>query len=210
IRPGGVATDLPETGLDQLRDLIKRMEKYLPEIGQFCNENPIFKARTQGIGYADLSTCMALGVTGPALRATGLPWDLRKTQPYCDYDTYDFDVATWDTCDCYGRFRIRLEEMDQSVRILKQCLKRLEDTQGDRHMVEDPHIAWPAELALGPDGQGNSNEHIRHIMGESMEALIHHFKIVTEGFRVPAGQVYQAIEGAGGELGCHLVSDGGV
>ncbi|MEB5022397.1 NADH-quinone oxidoreductase subunit C/D, partial [Pseudomonas aeruginosa] len=130
IRPGGVATDLPETGLDQLRDLIKRMEKYLPEIGQFCNENPIFKARTQGIGYADLSTCMALGVTGPALRATGLPWDLRKTQPYCDYDTYDFDVATWDTCDCYGRFRIRLEEMDQSVRILKQCLKRLEDTQG--------------------------------------------------------------------------------
>lgn len=81
IRPGGVATDLPETGLDQLRDLIKRMEKYLPEIGQFCNENPIFKARTQGIGYADLSTCMALGVTGPALRATGLPWDLRKTQP---------------------------------------------------------------------------------------------------------------------------------
>ncbi|MDU5842640.1 MAG: NADH-quinone oxidoreductase subunit D, partial [Cutibacterium avidum] len=186
IRPGGVASDLPETGLDQLRDLIKRMEKYLPEIGLFCNENPIFKARTTGIGYADLSTCMALGVTGPALRATGLPWDLRKNQPYCDYDTYDFDVATWDTCDCYGRFRIRLEEMDQSVRILKQCLKRLEDTQGDRHMVEDPHIAWPAELALGPDGQGNSNEHIRHIMGESMEALIHHFKIVTEGFRVPA------------------------
>ena len=210
IRPGGVATDLPETGLDQLRDLIKRMEKYLPEIGQFCNENPIFKARTKGIGYADLSTCMALGVTGPALRATGLPWDLRKTQPYCGYETYDFDVATWDTCDCYGRFRIRLEEMDQSVRILKQCLKRLEDTQGERHMVEDPHIAWPAELALGPDGQGNSNEHIRHIMGESLEALIHHFKIVTEGFRVPAGQVYQAIEGAGGELGCHLVSDGGV
>ena len=209
-RDGVVAYPVSVALLDHLRDLVVWMRKHLPEYAAFCNENPIFKGRLSGVGHLDLAGCLALGVTGPPLRATGYDWDLRKTQPYCDYDTYDFDVATWDTCDCYGRFRIRLEEMDQSVRILKQCLKRLEDTQGDRHMVEDPHIAWPAELALGPDGQGNSNEHIRHIMGESMEALIHHFKIVTEGFRVPAGQVYQAIEGAGGELGCHLVSDGGV
>lgn len=210
IRPGGTATDLPDNGLDLLRDLIKRMEDNLHEIGDFFLANPIFKARTQGIGHMDLTTCMALGVTGPTLRSTGLPWDLRKTQPYCGYENYEFDVPTADSADCYGRFVIRLEEMNQSVRILKQVLKKLEATQGQPHMVADKKIAWPAELAIGPDGQGNSHEHIKHIMGESMEALIHHFKIVTEGFRVPAGQVYQTVEGAGGELGCHLVSDGGV
>ena len=100
--------------------------------------------------------------------------------------------------------------MFESIKILKQCLKRLKETQGQPHMVADKKIAWPAELAIGPDGQGNSNEHIKHIMGESMEALIHHFKIVTEGFAVPAGQVYQTVEAGAGELGCHLVSDGGV
>ncbi|MEL4359457.1 MULTISPECIES: NADH-quinone oxidoreductase subunit D [unclassified Luteococcus] len=209
VRPGGVSVDLPDDGLDRLRALVARMEKYLPELGQFCNTNPVFRARTVDVGTMDLSACMALGVSGPALRAAGYPWDLRKTQPYCGYETYDFDVVTWDTPDCYGRFRIRLEEMNQSVRILKQCIEKLEATMGQPVMVEDPHIKWPAQLALGPDGQGNSNEHIKHIMGESMEALIHHFKIVTEGFKVPAGQVYVAIENPCGELGMHLVSDGG-
>jgi NADH-quinone oxidoreductase subunit D len=152
---------------------------------------------------------MALGVTGPVLRATGLPHDLRKSQPYCGYETYEFDVETHDGCDAWGRYLIRLEEMGQSIRIIDQCLDRLEKTEGQPVMVEDKKIAWPAQLALGGDGLGNSLDHIKHIMGESMEALIHHFKLVTEGFRVPAGQVYQAIESPRGELGVHLVSDGG-
>ena len=209
IRPGGVALDLPETGIAQLRDLISWLEKHLPEYAAFCNENPIFKGRMCGVGYQDLSACFALGVTGPVLRSTGYAWDLRKQQPYCGYETYDFDVITWDTSDAYGRFRVRLDEMWESLKIVKQATDRLEASTGQPVMVDDPKIAWPATLAVGPDGQGNSHEHIKHIMGESMEALIHHFKLVTEGFRVPPGQAYVPIEGPKGELGCHVVSDGG-
>lgn len=209
VRPGGVAIDLPETGIAQLRDLINWLEKHLPEYAAFCNENPIFKGRMVGIGHQDLSACFALGVTGPVLRSAGYAWDLRKQQPYCGYETYDFDVITWDTADAYGRFRVRLDEMWESLRIVKQATDRLEASTGQPVMIDDPKIAWPATLALGPDGQGNSHEHIKHIMGESMEALIHHFKLVTEGFRVPAGQAYVPIEGPKGELACHVVSDGG-
>ena len=209
IRPGGVSNDLPETGIAQLRDLINWLEKHLPEYAAFCNENPIFKGRMVGIGYQDLTACMALGVTGPVLRSTGYPLDLRKSQPYCGYETYEFDVPTWDTSDAYGRFRVRLAEMWESLRIVKQCADRLDASTGEPVMIDDPKIAWPAQLVTGPDGQGNSHEHIKHIMGESMEALIHHFKLVTEGFRVPAGQAYVPIESPKGELGCHVVSDGG-
>ncbi len=151
---------------------------------------------------------MALGVTGPVLRSTGLPHDLRKSQPYCGYETYDFDVQVWDSCDSYGRLRIRIDEMYESLKIVEQCLERLGDSQG-AVMVGDRKIAWPAQLAIGSDGMGNSLDHIREIMGTSMEALIHHFKLVTEGFRVPTGQVYSAVESPRGELACHLVSDGG-
>ncbi|MCW3158094.1 NADH-quinone oxidoreductase subunit D [Micropruina sonneratiae] len=216
IRPGGVANDLPETGIAQLRDLISWLHKHLPEYAAFCNENPIFKMRMIGVGHQDLSACMALGVTGPVLRSTGYNWDLRKQQPYCGYETYDFDAIAWtpedgwDSSDSYARFRIRLEEMWQSLKIVEQCADRLEASVGQPVMVADPKIAWPAQLAVGPDGQGNSHEHIKHIMGESMEALIHHFKIVTEGFRVPAGQAYVPIESPKGEIACHVVSDGGV
>ncbi len=209
IRPGGVAGDLPETGIAQLRDLVTWLEKHLPEYAAFCNENPIFKGRMVGIGYQDLTACMAMGVTGPVLRSTGYPLDLRKSQPYCGYETYEFDVPTWDTCDAYGRFRVRLAEMWESLRIVKQCMERLDASTGEPVMIDDPKIAWPSRLAMGPDGQGNSHELIKHIMGESMEALIHHFKLVTEGFRVPAGQAYVPIESPKGELGCHVVSDGG-
>ena len=209
IRPGGVALDLPETGIAQLRDLIGWLEKHLPEYAAFCNENPIFKGRMCGIGYQDLAACFALGVTGPVLRSTGYAWDLRKQQPYCGYETYDFDVITWDTSDAYGRFRVRLDEMWESLKIVKQATDRLEASTGQPVMIDDPKIAWPATLAVGPDGQGNSHEHIKHIMGESMEALIHHFKLVTEGFRVPAGQAYVPIESPKGEIACHVVSDGG-
>ncbi len=209
IRPGGVALDLPETGIAQLHDLINWLEKHLPEYAAFCNENPIFKGRMVGIGHQDLSACFALGVTGPILRSAGYAWDLRKQQPYCGYEDYDFDVITWDTADAYGRFRVRLDEMWESLKIVKQATDRLEASTGQPVMIDDPKIAWPATLAVGPDGQGNSHEHIKHIMGESMEALIHHFKLVTEGFRVPAGQAYVPIESPKGELGCHVVSDGG-
>ena len=209
IRPGGVANDLQDGGLEHLRTVIAWLRKHLPEYATFCNENPIFKLRMQNLAKMDLTACMMMGVTGPILRSTGYEWDLRRAQPYCGYETYDFDVVTWDTQDAYGRFRIRLEETWQSLRIVEQCLERLERTQGQPVMVGDAKIAWPASLAIGSDGQGNSHEHVKHIMGESMEALIHHFKIVTEGFKVPVGQVYQAVESPKGELGCTLVSDGG-
>jgi NADH-quinone oxidoreductase subunit D len=171
--------------------------------------NSIWIKRTKDVGYLDLAGCITLGVTGPVLRSTGMPWDLRKTQPYCGYENYDFDVITADTCDVYGRFLIRMQELEQSLRIIEQCCDKLDALDGAPVMVADKKIAWPAQLALGGDGLGNSLEHIRQIMGTSMEALIHHFKIVTEGFRVPAGQVYSAVESPRGELGAHLVSDGG-
>ncbi len=209
IRPGGVQNDLPEDGIDLLDELIKQMKLNIPELPGFMLDNPAFKMRTQGVAYLDLSACMMMGATGPVLRATGYPWDLRKTQPYLTYDQYDFDVPVETSCDAYGRFKVRCAEMMQSIRIVEQVRDQLVESAGEPYRVQDPELEWPSELTVGADGQGNSNEHIKHIMGQSMEALIHHFKKVTEGFRVPAGQVYVAIEGPGGELGAHLVSDGG-
>jgi NADH-quinone oxidoreductase subunit D len=182
------------------------------DLRALIDANPVFGGRTKGVAYLDLAGCMALGVTGPMLRSTGLPWDLRKSQPYCGYETYDFDVPVTDTCDAYGRYIIRMDEIDQSLRIVRQCVDRLADraqTADDPVMIKDAKIGWPARLSLGPDGLGPAPEHIAHIMGQSMEALIHHFKLITEGFRVPAGQAYAAIESPRGELGAHVVSDGG-
>jgi NADH-quinone oxidoreductase subunit D len=207
VRPGGLAQDLPPGALDQIREGVKLLRSRMPEYDKLATNNPVFKARLVDVGYLDLAGCMALGATGPILRATGLPHDLRKTQPYCGYEQYDFEVETADTCDSYGRFLIRLREMEQSLRIVEQCLEQLKD--GGSVMVADKKIAWPAQLALGADGLGNSLDHIRTIMGESMEALIHHFKLVTEGFHVPPGQAYTAVESPKGELGVHVVSDGG-
>ena len=205
IRPGGVAQDLPAGAEQQIRDTIMALPRRMKDTADMLVDNSIWLARTQGIGKLDLAGCMALGVTGPVLRATGLPEDLRKTAPYSGYENYEFDVMTQTTSDAYGRFLIRLTEMEQSLNIVEQCLDRL---QPGPVMVEDKKIAWPAQLSIGSDGQGNSLDHIRHIMGESMEALIHHFKLVTEGFQVPAGQVYSAVESPRGELGVHMVSDG--
>jgi NADH-quinone oxidoreductase subunit D len=205
IRPGGVAQDLPAGAEQQIRDTIMALPRRMKDTTDLLVDNSIWLARTQGIGKLDLAGCMALGVTGPVLRATGLPQDLRKTAPYSGYENYEFDVMTQTTSDAYGRFLIRLSEMEQSLNIVEQCLDRL---QPGPVMVEDKKIAWPAQLSIGSDGQGNSLDHIRHIMGESMEALIHHFKLVTEGFQVPAGQVYSAVESPRGELGVHMVSDG--
>ncbi len=206
IRPGGVAQDLPDGAEQKILETVALLRKRFPDTTNMLVDNVIWMGRTVGVGYLDLAGCMALGTTGPTLRATGLPHDLRRLEPYCGYETYDFDIPTRDTCDAYGRFLIRLDEMQESLRIVEQAVSRL---RPGPVMVADKKIAWPAQLALGGDGLGNSLDHIRHIMGESMEALIHHFKLVTEGFRVPAGQAYVAIESPKGELGCHAVSDGG-
>jgi len=209
IRPGGVAQDMPAGALDKIDEFLALMGKRLPEYAALCNANPIFKGRLVDVGYLDLAGCLALGISGPVLRSTGYDWDLRKRQPYCGYESYDFDVITRDTADSYGRFRIRLDEMWESLKIIRQAADRLRGMEGSPVMIGDKKIAWPSQLSIGSDGLGNSNDHIRHIMGESMEALIHHFKLVTEGFRVPTGQAYVAVESPRGELGCHVVSDGG-
>ena len=208
VRPGGLSQDIPPGAVDTIRLALPDIRRGISDIEKLANENPVIKARLVDVGYLDLTGCMSLGITGPVLRSTGLPHDLRRLQPYCGYEDYDFDVVTWDTCDAYGRMRIRVGEMKESLKIVEQCLDRLAGNAGPV-MVGDRKIAWPAQLAIGSDGMGNSLEHIKEIMGSSMEALIHHFKLVTEGFRVPPGQVYSAVESARGELACHLVSDGG-
>ncbi|MEU4321011.1 NADH dehydrogenase (quinone) subunit D [Nocardia fluminea] len=206
IRPGGLAQDLPADGVTKVRELLDLLPGRLRDMEHLLSANPIWKKRTQDIGYLDLTGCMALGITGPVLRATGLPHDLRKSDPYCGYENYEFDIPTTTGCDCYGRYIIRIAEMTESIKIVEQCLDKL---RPGPVMIDDKKIAWPADLELGPDGLGNSPKHIGKIMGSSMESLIHHFKLVTEGIRVPAGQVYTAVESPRGELGVHMVSDGG-
>lgn len=206
IRPGGLAQDLPEDAVAKVRELLKTLPVRLRDMSNLLNENSIWKARTKGIGYLDLTGCMALGITGPMLRSTGLPHDLRVSEPYCGYENYEFEVCTDTGCDAYGRYLVRIDEMKESLKIAEQCLDRL---RPGPVMVDNKKIAWPADLSVGPDGMGNSAEHVREIMDTSMESLIHHFKLVTEGFRVPPGQVYVAVESPRGELGVHMVSDGG-
>src|SRR5262245_63301203 len=211
IRPGCVSQDLPSGALEKLREFLGVEPALIGEMRALFDDNPVFRGRAKNVAYLDLTGCMALGVTGPILRATGLPWDLRKSQPYCGYETYEFAVPTQSTSDVYGRYLVRMDEMDESLKLISQGVDRLaaKRPKDDRVMIADPKIGWPAQLAVGPDGLGNSADHIAHIMGQSMEALIHHFKLVTEGFRVPVGQVYTGVESPRGELGCHAVSDGG-
>jgi NADH-quinone oxidoreductase subunit D len=208
IRPGGVAQDIPPGTVAQTRKALELVKGYVRQLEDIMLANPILHLRMKDVGYLGLAGCMALGITGPMLRCTGLPYDVRKAFPYSGYETYDFDVPTATSGDAWGRLVVRLEEIYQSIRIVEQALDRLDGTSGPV-MVADKKIAWPAQLAIGSDGMGNSLDHIKEIMGTSMEALIHHFKLVTEGFRVPAGQVWQTVEHPRGELGVHLVSDGG-
>ena len=206
IRPGGVSMDLPESVIPQIRDFLTLMPKRLKDIEDLLTDNYIWKARTKGVGYLDLTGCMALGITGPILRSTGLPYDVRRAEPYCGYQDYEFEVITDDGCDAYGRYLIRVAEIKESLKIVEQTLDKL---RPGPVMVSDRRIAWPADLQLGKDGLGNSREHIGWIMGHSMEGLIHHFKRVTEDLWVPPGQVFVSIESPRGELGVHMVSDGG-
>ncbi|QGQ18606.1 NADH-quinone oxidoreductase subunit D [Cellulomonas sp. JZ18] len=209
IRPGGVAQDVPPGAIDSVREALAQMRGYFRQLEDLMLANPILQARLKDVGSLNLAACMALGITGPVLRSTGLPYDVRKAAPYCGYETYDFDVPVNDGADSWSRVLLRMEECYQSMRIVEQCLDRLVALPAGDVMVHDKKVAWPAQLAIGTDGMGNSLGHIREIMGTSMEALIHHFKLVTEGFRVPAGQVFQSVEHPRGELGVHLVSDGG-
>jgi NADH-quinone oxidoreductase subunit D len=206
IRPGGIAQDLPDNGVERIREWIGQMKEELNGVERLLRGQPIWVNRLKDVGWIGVEGCVALGITGPIMRAAGLPWDLRKTDPYMGYDEFEFDVPTDDRGDCWSRFVVRVAEMHESLRIVEQVLGRLEPGPV---VVDDPKIAWPAKLSLGPDGLGTSPEHVAKIMNTSMEALIHHFKLVTEGFRVPAGQVYQAVESPRGELGAHVVSDGG-
>ncbi|CAN5294162.1 NADH-quinone oxidoreductase subunit D [soil metagenome] len=206
VRPGGLAQDLPPGAVEKIRELLEVLPGKLGGIDDMLTGNPIWQARTQNIAHLDVQGCLALGVTGPVLRSAGLAWDLRKTDPYCGYENYDFEVPTSTDADCWGRFLVRKQEMHESLKIIEQALDLLPEGPV---MVADTKIAWPAQLALGSDGMGQSLDHVKKIMGTSMEALIHHFKLVTEGFRVPAGQVYTAVESPRGELGMHVVSDGG-
>ncbi|MEY4878512.1 MAG: hypothetical protein RIR72_927, partial [Actinomycetota bacterium] len=137
IRPGGVSQDLPDGTVSGIRELIKDLRKNFKDNAKLLIGNSIWIKRTKGVGYLDLAGCITLGVTGPVLRSTGMPWDLRKTQPYCGYENYDFDVITADTCDVYGRFLIRMQELEQSLRIIEQCCDKLDKLDGAPVMVAD-------------------------------------------------------------------------
>jgi NADH-quinone oxidoreductase subunit D len=205
IRPGGVVQDLPTEFAERVDTLVSELYDRIDEFEDLLTGNPIWVERNKGVAVLTAEQCLDLGVTGPVLRATGLAHDLRKTAPYCGIDQYDFDVVVADTADAFGRYLVRINEMRQSLRIVTQAVAQL---PSGPVMVADKKVAWPAQLALGPDGIGNSPEYISKIMGQSMEALIHHFKLVTQGFAVPEGQVYTSVESPRGELGYQVTSNG--
>ncbi|MBI3964305.1 MAG: NADH-quinone oxidoreductase subunit D [Chloroflexi bacterium] len=189
IRPGGLMMDIPEGALEQTRAFIDEFPARVAEYEDLLTENEIWRDRTVGIGYLDPKFAVEIGLTGPMIRAAGIDWDLRKTMPYAGYDEYDFQVPLRTESDCYARYLVRLEEMRESRKIVQQCLQRLPDgpvNSSNRKLVPPPR----SELAV------------------SMEALIHHFKIFTEGPKPPAGEIYQAVESPRGEIGFHIVSDG--
>jgi NADH-quinone oxidoreductase subunit D len=186
---GGVMEDLPPGFEAKAREFIKVMPQRLDQYLSLLDRNEIWLRRTKGTGVVPVERLLELGVTGPLLRAAGHPWDLRKATPYSSYDQFDFDVPVGTVGDNYDRFRVRIEEMRESLRIIEQALDGL---------PEGPWITRNRKVALPP----------RHELATSMEALIHHFKLVTEGFRVPPGETYAAVESPRGELGCFVLADG--
>jgi NADH-quinone oxidoreductase subunit D len=207
IRVGGLAMDLPDDSVERFRGFLQLMRSRVDEYEELLSGNPIWIERNRGVGILPAEECLRLGVTGPMLRAAGDPMDVRKDHPYLGYETYDFEIPTRTDADSYARYEVRIEEIRQSIRICEQALDRL---RPGPWRIEDPKLQWPAQLETGPDGIGNSEAYVRHIMEESMEALINHFKMVTQGIKVPAGEVYTLIESPRGELGYYVVSDGGV
>lgn len=190
FRIGGLALEPPRGWHHAVRRFIEAFPSRIDEYEELLTRNPIWLRRTKGIGYVPLEDLIELGVTGPMLRAAGLAWDIRKAEPYSDYDKFDFEIPTRTEGDVYARYQVRLEEMRQSTRIVQQAL---EGMPSGRHVADAPGIVLPD----------------REKMKTEMEALIYHFKIVTEGFRVPPGEVYQAVESPRGELAYYVVSDGG-
>jgi len=186
---GGVAEDIPAGFEQKLREFLAIMPGRADQYGAILNSNEIVLQRLRGVCPVDAETLLALGVTGPLLRAAGNPWDLRKADPYCCYEDFQFKIPVGTVGDNYDRFAVRLAEIYESVKIIEQALDGL---------PEGPHITEDRKIALPP----------RHELATSMEALIHHFKLVTEGFRVPPGEVYFPIEGPRGEQGCFVRSDG--
>ncbi len=189
IRPGGLAADMPDGWEQATLDLCDTVEHGMRDYEAMLNENPIWLERLVGVGPITTEQALALGATGPILRSTGFAWDLRKAQPYLAYDEVDFDVIYTQNGDCYDRYLIRLNEIRESIKIIRQCVERM--PAGD-YRVQDRKITPPPRARID----------------ESMEALIHHFKLFTEGFRVPPGETYVAIESPRGEIGCYLASDG--
>jgi NADH-quinone oxidoreductase subunit D len=206
VRVGGLVMDLPDDGIERIRSLVRDLPGRIDEYEALLTNNPIWIERNQGVGHLSPEDALALGVTGPMLRASGVAHDLRVDEPYLGYQQYDFEVPVRTEGDCMARYQVRIAEMRESLKIVSQALDRL---PGGRVMIDDPHLAWPAKLEVGPDGIGNSEAYVKYIMEESMEALINHFKLVTQGIRVPAGEVYEAVESPRGELGYYIVSNGG-
>jgi len=190
---GGLAEDIPPGFFPEARKFVDWMPKAVSEYEALVDRNAIWLERTKGLGLLSAEDAIALGQTGPVLRASGVDWDLRKTQPYLAYDEVEFDVPVYENGDVWDRYKVHMDEMRESTRIVAQCLDRLEE------MESEPWISDDRKVVLPP----------REELHTSMESLIHHFKIVTEGFRVPEGEVYVPVESARGELGCYLVSDGG-
>jgi len=189
FRPGGVHQDLPEGMLDDIAEWSAAFPKFVTDMEALLNENRIFKQRTVDIGRVSVEDALNWGFSGPMLRASGVPWDLRKAQPYDVYDRIDFDIPVGKNGDCYDRYLVRVEEMRQSLRIIDQCV---------REMPDGPVVTESNKVAPPKRGE----------MKQSMEALIHHFKLYTEGYRVPPGETYTAVEAPKGEFGVYLVSDG--
>ena len=190
---GGLAEDIPLGFYPECRKFVDYMPKAINDYEALLSRNEIWLERTQGIGLLSADDAIALGQSGPVLRASGVDWDLRKASPYLAYGEVDFDVPVYPEGDVYARYRVHMDEMRQSVRIVEQCLDRLERLEGEPWIADDRKVVLPP----------------REELHTSMESLIHHFKIVTEGYSVPEGEVYVAVESARGELGCYLVSDGG-
>ena len=204
-RRAGPARTAPTT---KIRDWIKsRRARNWTASTSCCADSRSGCNRLKDVGWIGVEGCLALGVTGPLLRAAGLPWDLRKTEPYLGYETFDFEVPTDDRGDCWSRFVVRVAEMRESLKIVEQVLDRLEPGPDHGRRPED-RLAGQARRSARTAWATRSST-CRRSWTRSMESLIHHFKLVTEGFRVPPGQVYQAVESPRGELGAHIVSDGG-
>jgi NADH-quinone oxidoreductase subunit D len=193
FQAGGLAEDIPRGFFPEARKFVDWMPKAVDDYEALVDRNEIWLERTKGIGLLSAEDALALGQSGPVLRGSGVEWDLRRAEPYLAYDQVDFNVPVFFNGDVWDRYKVHMDEMRESTRIVAQCLDRLEGMEGQPWIADDRKVVLPP----------------REELHTSMESLIHHFKIVTEGYRVPEGEVYVAVESPRGELGCYVVSDGG-